>query len=640
MVDFHWPEGTSITIERVESTKAAVAELTAAAIQSSTTDYSSASLQDLALIQSTLFTLQQQQIVQLQLVQQLLAQLAMCTDGELDESMQECSSEPGSPMRESHENDSEIQSSTRRKEPEKNGNSDNKAPAGSISSSETLSSKFASLFNCGGNQDPNRPLSPGLAAQSSLNAILMPDDNNGGTTSSLNTLEMLTKRAQEVLDSASQGLLASSLVDDSYKKGGGGLMDKREPFFKHRCRYCGKVFGSDSALQIHIRSHTGERPYKCNVCGSRFTTKGNLKVHFQRHSQKFPHVKMNPHPVPEHLDHFHPPILASGERSPDLVPTNLPFGPVPPAAAFTPMNFMRFDNPAAAAAAAAAAKLSLGFPLGREAIAAAASLEPEDLSKAKSKSKRANNEDEDRMRREESRERSPTRFDDDDDDEDFDDENDEDDEPRDVEMSEEKLRSGEQPENLSSKSLPLMHSIPLQATTRPARPSSASKISRSRRDSQSPGSKESLDKMDDLSLMDITKDPRSYAALLPRPGSASSAWESLIEVNTSSETSKLQQLVDNIDNQISDPNECVVCHRVLSCKSALQMHYRTHTGERPFKCRLCGRAFTTKGNLKTHMGVHRIKEGDTHHQCPVCHKRYSILPRALYFRLANFKYFV
>ncbi|GFN80293.1 sal-like protein 3 [Plakobranchus ocellatus] len=31
-----------------------------------------------------------------------------------------------------------------------------------------------------------------------------------------------------------------------------------DPFFKHKCRFCHKVFGSDSALQIHVRSHTGE----------------------------------------------------------------------------------------------------------------------------------------------------------------------------------------------------------------------------------------------------------------------------------------------------------------------------------------------------------------------------------------------
>lgn len=96
-----------------------------------------------------------------------------------------------------------------------------------------------------------------------------------------------------------------------------------------------------------------------------------------------------------------------------------------------------------------------------------------------------------------------------------------------------------------------------------------------------------------------------------------------MEVNTS-ETSKLQKFVENIEHKLSDPNECAICHRVLSCKSALQMHYRIHTGERPFRCKLCGRAFTTKGNLKTHMGVHRAKPPTRlTHQCPVCHKQFT-----------------
>uniref|UniRef100_A0A8C2FII4 Spalt-like transcription factor 4 n=1 Tax=Cyprinus carpio TaxID=7962 RepID=A0A8C2FII4_CYPCA len=77
-----------------------------------------------------------------------------------------------------------------------------------------------------------------------------------------------------------------------------------EHMFKHKCKFCGKSFGNDSALQIHLRSHTGERPFKCNICGNRFTTKGNLKVHFQRHKEKYPHIKMNPYPVPEHLDNM------------------------------------------------------------------------------------------------------------------------------------------------------------------------------------------------------------------------------------------------------------------------------------------------------------------------------------------------
>lgn len=121
-----------------------------------------------------------------------------------------------------------------------------------------------------------------------------------------------------------------------------------------------------------------------------------------------------------------------------------------------------------------------------------------------------------------------------------------------------------------------------------------------------------------------SKDPIFYQNLLPKPGSTDNTWETLMEVQKASETVKLQQLVDNIDHKMNDPNQCIICQRVLSCKSALQMHYRTHTGERPFKCKICCRAFTTKGNLKTHMGVHRVKPPlRMLHQCPICHKQFT-----------------
>jgi hypothetical protein len=80
-------------------------------------------------------------------------------------------------------------------------------------------------------------------------SILAPGDQADHANSPLNSLELLQQKAQGILNNASHGLLKNSLADLSYSKSA----SKDDPHFKHRCKFCGKVFGSDSALQIHIR---------------------------------------------------------------------------------------------------------------------------------------------------------------------------------------------------------------------------------------------------------------------------------------------------------------------------------------------------------------------------------------------------
>lgn len=270
-----------------------------------------------------------------------------------------------------------------------------------------------------------------------------------------------------------------------------------ESLYKHKCKYCGKTFGNDSALQIHLRSHTGERPFKCNICGNRFTTKGNLKVHFQRHKDKYPNISMNPHPVPEHLD---------------SIPTSngIPFG------MSLPLDESNLNE----------MKPIVGNP--------ASAFHP------------------------------------------------------------------------ASVKTPFENFAENQFSQRPSPLNDNSPSVSSNLFGQEAG-------------LDLNqKDPKDLLGVMHHMSGITLPGEQ------NSGTAKLQQMVDGLEKRTNDPNECIICHRVLSCQSSLKMHYRTHTGERPYKCKICGRAFSTKGNLKAHYGVHK---GNTllkmQHSCPICQKKFT-----------------
>lgn len=49
------------------------------------------------------------------------------------------------------------------------------------------------------------------------------------------------------------------------------------------CKYCPKAFASQGNLQSHERTHTGERPYSCTQCGRSFIQKSQLTAHEATH---------------------------------------------------------------------------------------------------------------------------------------------------------------------------------------------------------------------------------------------------------------------------------------------------------------------------------------------------------------------
>ncbi len=54
------------------------------------------------------------------------------------------------------------------------------------------------------------------------------------------------------------------------------LEDTKKPY---KCDYCPKSYTDGHNLRIHVRSHTGEKPYKCENCSEAFVDKYHLDKH-------------------------------------------------------------------------------------------------------------------------------------------------------------------------------------------------------------------------------------------------------------------------------------------------------------------------------------------------------------------------
>uniref|UniRef100_UPI0037E88970 zinc finger protein 436 n=1 Tax=Semicossyphus pulcher TaxID=241346 RepID=UPI0037E88970 len=57
----------------------------------------------------------------------------------------------------------------------------------------------------------------------------------------------------------------------------------------HTCSYCGKRFGRADLLKSHKRTHTGERPYSCSMCSKTYAHPSQLRIHKRVHTGEKPY---------------------------------------------------------------------------------------------------------------------------------------------------------------------------------------------------------------------------------------------------------------------------------------------------------------------------------------------------------------
>lgn len=56
----------------------------------------------------------------------------------------------------------------------------------------------------------------------------------------------------------------------------------------HYCSICSKGFKDKYSVNVHIRTHTGEKPFACSLCGKSFRQKAHLAKHYQTHVAQKP----------------------------------------------------------------------------------------------------------------------------------------------------------------------------------------------------------------------------------------------------------------------------------------------------------------------------------------------------------------
>lgn len=80
-----------------------------------------------------------------------------------------------------------------------------------------------------------------------------------------------------------QNKLSSFNIDDNFSDRNTNTSE-----YFYQCTYCRKSFRDKSYFQLHVRLHTGNRPFICDICSKGFCKQSHLKEHMRIHTGEKP----------------------------------------------------------------------------------------------------------------------------------------------------------------------------------------------------------------------------------------------------------------------------------------------------------------------------------------------------------------
>lgn len=130
----------------------------------------------------------------------------------------------------------------------------------------TVNGRFLPQYSIHGISDDHRIRSPDMLGQN------YPHTTTTTTTSSKKSRSRAQKNKQQAT--------SSSVFQTDQAL---GLLGKEKPV--HRCSICNRGFLNKSNIKVHLRTHTGEKPFRCETCAKAFRQKAHLLKHQQIHKR-------------------------------------------------------------------------------------------------------------------------------------------------------------------------------------------------------------------------------------------------------------------------------------------------------------------------------------------------------------------